>query len=99
MAHRSENEFHSPYSDRTYSPGIHTYGGGTTSSNSIQDHSHDLSQNMQSSHSYPFSAQDARSSYPSFLSLPETIALQLSWAWRGLVDASRWDVVLSITLR
>ncbi|KAI0050047.1 hypothetical protein FA95DRAFT_705703 [Auriscalpium vulgare] len=36
----------------------------------------------------------ARAAYPSFLSLQDTLALQAGWAWRGLVDASRFDIVL-----
>ncbi|KAI0317863.1 etoposide-induced protein 2.4-domain-containing protein [Amylostereum chailletii] len=38
----------------------------------------------------------ARTSYPTFLTLQDTLTLQIGWAWRGLVDASRWDVVLRV---
>ncbi|EJD06071.1 uncharacterized protein FOMMEDRAFT_119581 [Fomitiporia mediterranea MF3/22] len=41
------------------------------------------------------STAQARASYPSFLSLPETLSYQLSWLWKGFVDASRWDIVVS----
>ncbi|KAH8117588.1 etoposide-induced protein 2.4-domain-containing protein [Phellopilus nigrolimitatus] len=44
---------------------------------------------------YQNSTSQARASYPTFLSLPETLSLQFSWAWRGLVDAFRWDIVIS----
>ncbi|KAI0060794.1 hypothetical protein BV25DRAFT_1992601 [Artomyces pyxidatus] len=40
----------------------------------------------------------ARSSYPTFLSLPDTLKLQAGWAWRGLVDAFRWDIVVKLVL-
>ncbi|KAF9264739.1 EI24-domain-containing protein [Marasmius fiardii PR-910] len=40
--------------------------------------------------------QSARSLYPTFLSLHESILLQLNWAWCGLKDAFRWDVVFSV---
>jgi len=36
-----------------------------------------------------------RSIYPPFLSLQDTLKLQLSCAWRGLLEAFRWDLVLS----
>ena len=42
--------------------------------------------------------QKARELYPSFLSLPETLKHQLSWALRGLADAFRWDIVISTAL-
>ena len=48
---------------------------------------------------YAQSVSQARASYPSFLSLTETLLLQLSWAWRGLVDAFRWDIVISTVAR
>jgi len=35
----------------------------------------------------------SRSSYPSFLSLQTTLALQLKSAWKGLHDAFRWHLV------
>ncbi|KAL1668440.1 etoposide-induced protein 2.4-domain-containing protein [Schizophyllum commune] len=35
----------------------------------------------------------ARASYPKFLSLQDTVLLQLRWAWHGLRDAFRWDLV------
>jgi len=41
----------------------------------------------------------ARSSYPVFLSFHDTLKLQIGWAWRGLVDAFRWDVVISLMTR
>ncbi|KAF9009420.1 etoposide-induced protein 2.4-domain-containing protein [Cyathus striatus] len=40
-------------------------------------------------------SRSARSMYPTFLSLQDTIALQTKWAWRGLYDALRWRVVIS----
>ncbi|KAF8810143.1 hypothetical protein BYT27DRAFT_7282228 [Phlegmacium glaucopus] len=36
----------------------------------------------------------ARSTYPTFLSLNDSIILQLTWAWRGLYDSCRWGVVV-----
>ncbi|KAL5529010.1 hypothetical protein ACEPAG_4984 [Sanghuangporus baumii] len=44
---------------------------------------------------YAQSVSQAKSSYPSFLSLSETLSLQLLWSWKGLVDAFRWDIVVS----
>ena len=44
-------------------------------------------------------AQSSRSLYPSFLPVQDTLLLQLSCAWRGLVDAFRWDVVVSTVAR
>jgi hypothetical protein len=41
----------------------------------------------------------ARASYPVFLSLYDTLKLQIGWAWGGLVDAFRWDVVISLMTR
>ena len=41
----------------------------------------------------------ARASYPVFLSFHDTLKLQIGWAWRGLVDAFRWDVVVSLMTR
>ena len=41
----------------------------------------------------------SRSSYPTFLSLQDTIWLQLGFAARGLVDAFRWDVVFKLVTR
>ena len=41
----------------------------------------------------------ARASYPVFLSLHDTLKLQIGWAWRGLVDAFRWDVVIVLMTR
>ncbi|KAI0003350.1 etoposide-induced protein 2.4-domain-containing protein [Russula compacta] len=38
----------------------------------------------------------ARTSYPVFLSFHDSLRLQIGWAWRGLVDAFRWDVVISL---
>ncbi|KAF8968370.1 etoposide-induced protein 2.4-domain-containing protein [Flammula alnicola] len=35
----------------------------------------------------------SRSSYPMFLSVQDSVFLQLTWAWRGLYDAFRWNVV------
>ncbi|KAF8188372.1 hypothetical protein BJ912DRAFT_1022504 [Pholiota molesta] len=32
-------------------------------------------------------------SYPTFLSVQDSVVLQLTWAWRGLYDAFRWNVV------
>jgi len=36
------------------------------------------------------------SGYPLFLSLQETLSLHLQWILHGLVDASRWDIVLRV---
>jgi hypothetical protein len=41
----------------------------------------------------------ARASYPVFLSFHDTLKLQIGWAWRGLVDAFRWDVVIGLMTR
>jgi hypothetical protein len=41
----------------------------------------------------------ARASYPVFLSLHDTLKLQIGWAWGGLVDAFRWDVVIGLMTR
>jgi hypothetical protein len=41
----------------------------------------------------------ARASYPAFLSIQDTLKLQVGWAWRGLVDAFRWDIVISLMSR
>ncbi|KAI0747673.1 etoposide-induced protein 2.4-domain-containing protein [Daedaleopsis nitida] len=38
----------------------------------------------------------SRSSYPTFLSLQETVWLQLQCAGRGFMDAFRWDMVLRL---
>ncbi|ESK96916.1 uncharacterized protein Moror_6494 [Moniliophthora roreri MCA 2997] len=38
----------------------------------------------------------ARSLYPSFLSVQDSLVLQLRWAWHGFKDAFRWDVVVSV---
>lgn len=41
----------------------------------------------------------ARDSYPVFLSFHDTLKLQIGWAWRGLVDAFRWDIVIGLMTR
>ena len=41
----------------------------------------------------------ARASYPVFLSLYDTLKLQIGWGWRGLVDAFRWDLVIGLMTR
>jgi etoposide-induced 2.4 mRNA len=38
----------------------------------------------------------ARASYPVFLAFHDTFKLQIGWAWRGLVDAFRWDIVIGL---
>jgi len=43
--------------------------------------------------------QSARSSYPDFLSFQHTAKLQIGWAWRGFVDAFRWDIVIRLMTR
>ena len=53
---------------------------------------------FQDRNSIGVNAINARALYPQFLSLPETLIHQLSWAWRGLVDSFRWDIVVAITL-
>ncbi|KAL0947076.1 hypothetical protein HGRIS_013217 [Hohenbuehelia grisea] len=40
--------------------------------------------------------RSARAAYPTFLSLQESLHLQALWAWRGLYDAFRWNVVFSM---
>ncbi|KAF9466335.1 etoposide-induced protein 2.4-domain-containing protein [Collybia nuda] len=47
------------------------------------------------SYQYPPSHTSSRSTYPSFLSIQISLRLQLTWAWRGLYDAFRWNVVIS----
>ncbi|KAG2078007.1 hypothetical protein BDR04DRAFT_1087705 [Suillus decipiens] len=49
---------------------------------------------IQSPYSYSHQHQLSRSAYPTFLSLQETIKLQLTWASRGILEAFRWDVVV-----
>ena len=41
----------------------------------------------------------ARASYPVFLAFHDTLKLQIGWAWRGLVDAFRWDIVIGLLTR
>ena len=41
----------------------------------------------------------ARSSYPTFLSLQDSIILQLKWAWRGLYDSFRWGAFIITVAR
>jgi hypothetical protein len=41
----------------------------------------------------------ARASYPVFLAFHDTLRLQIGWAWRGLVDAFRWDIVVGLMTR
>ncbi|KAH9174199.1 hypothetical protein EDB89DRAFT_1953699 [Lactarius sanguifluus] len=41
----------------------------------------------------------ARESYPVFLSFQDTLGLQVGWAWRGLVDAFRWDIAVRLITR
>ena len=41
----------------------------------------------------------SRSTYPNFLSLQDTLRVHVSCAWRGLVDASRWDTVIRLVAR
>jgi hypothetical protein len=41
----------------------------------------------------------ARASYPLFLSLHDTLKLQIGWAWGGFLDAFRWDVVIDLMTR
>ncbi|KAF8652740.1 hypothetical protein AX16_004237 [Volvariella volvacea WC 439] len=43
----------------------------------------------------PSSRISSRAAYPTFLSLNETAFLQLRWAWRGLHDAFRLNIVFS----
>jgi hypothetical protein len=47
----------------------------------------------------PIRYASARASYPVFLSLHDTLKLQFGWAWRGLMDASRWDIVVGLITR
>jgi len=41
---------------------------------------------------YPSSSRSRP--YPSFLSIVETLLLQWTWAWRGVFDSFRWDIVV-----
>ena len=41
----------------------------------------------------------ARSSYPTFLSLQDSIILQFTWAWRGLYDSFRWGAFVITVAR
>lgn len=41
----------------------------------------------------------SRSVYPTFLSLQDSVVLQLKWAWGGIFDAFRWNVVVSAVAR
>jgi len=41
----------------------------------------------------------SRSLYPTFLSFQDSALLQLTWAWRGLYDAFRWNAVVSVVTR
>ena len=41
----------------------------------------------------------ARSSYPIFLSLQDSVILQLTWAWRGLYDSFRWGAFVITVAR
>ncbi|PBK77973.1 EI24-domain-containing protein [Armillaria solidipes] len=41
------------------------------------------------------SRHSSRSTYPSFLSVHDTLLLQLNCAWRGLADGFRWDRAVS----
>ncbi|KAG1756470.1 etoposide-induced protein 2.4-domain-containing protein [Suillus paluster] len=52
------------------------------------------SSSIQSPYPYSHQHQLSRSAYPIFLSLQETIKLQLTWASRGILEAFRWDVVV-----
>jgi etoposide-induced 2.4 mRNA len=45
-----------------------------------------------------FRPTSTQSAYPTFLSLPHTLALQLNWAWHGLIDSFRWDIVLRVAM-
>lgn len=45
------------------------------------------------------SPDHARTEYPSFMSFSETLLLQLSWLWKGFLDASRWDTVIATVYR
>ncbi|KAF9476328.1 hypothetical protein BDN70DRAFT_882576 [Pholiota conissans] len=42
----------------------------------------------------PAARLSSRQSYPTFLSVQDSFLLQLTWAWRGLYDAFRWNVVV-----
>ncbi|KAF9566253.1 hypothetical protein CPC08DRAFT_682555 [Agrocybe pediades] len=44
----------------------------------------------------PSARLSSRAQYPHFLSLQDSVLLQLKWAWRGLFDAFRWDAVVSV---
>jgi len=59
---------------------------------------HDYSRHAAQSTPAPRFAS-ARDSYPVFLSLHDTLKLQIGWAWGGLVDAFRWDVVIGLMTR
>jgi etoposide-induced 2.4 mRNA len=52
---------------------------------------------MADSSPYPFVS--SRASYPVFISLTETLLLNLNWAKAGLIDAFRWDYALRLITR
>lgn len=54
---------------------------------------------IQSPYRYLHQHQPSRSAYPTFLSLQATTKLQLTWAFRGILDAFRWDVVVKTATR
>jgi etoposide-induced 2.4 mRNA len=48
----------------------------------------------QTYHQYdPAHRGSSRQLYPTFLSLGDSLQLQARWAWQGLYDAFRWNVV------
>ncbi|ETW85470.1 hypothetical protein HETIRDRAFT_443500 [Heterobasidion irregulare TC 32-1] len=51
-------------------------------------------QQVTGQHNLPY--RSARTAYPTFLSFQATLKLQAGWAWCGLVDASRWDMVVRL---
>ncbi|PPQ99932.1 hypothetical protein CVT24_009567 [Panaeolus cyanescens] len=42
--------------------------------------------------------KSSRASYPNFLSLQDTVLLQFRWAWKGLLDAFRWNVPVTTVM-
>ncbi|KAG5728360.1 EI24 like protein [Termitomyces sp. T112] len=54
-----------------------------------------LNPRFQSFRSIDPSQHSSRHSYPTFISVQETLRLQFQWVWQGLYDAFRWNIVIS----
>lgn len=94
----TDRTFTSKDSDSCYQIGCFTLATSSHSATSRRDMSRQSS-SMQSPYSYSHQHQLSRSAYPTFLSLQETIKLQLTWASRGVLEAFRWDVVVKTATR